>query len=277
MNQISTFLDTSACVDILFKGRHDLLTKVREAGVVETSHYSRMEIKKGYINDLIYLHNLLVDLGDFSKVFDRVRKLNTPYHRRMFSSIMEQYSLLYKSEFLERPIDKYKLTREFQRIIHGKIMSFRNGLQKIVNLLTNEMDCYRDLEPPKYDGGHFVNKNKYCYNSGAKCRIFEFFKKHRSEFSEILIMLGDLTDSDMDDETRKRRSALHDLLKDITYNRNFDNSHEKDAKLCWACSDAIIAVTSLRNSKFLTSNGKHFIPIFNALKNPDNLSIYKPE
>lgn len=277
MDESSTFLDTSACVDILYKGRRDLLKRIREAGKVVASHYSRMEIKKGYINDLIYLHNLLVDLGNFSEVFDRVRKLNTPYHRRKFSSIMEQYSILYKSEFLDRPIDKNKLTREFRRIIYSKIMSFKNGLQKIVNLLTNEMDCYRDLEPPKYDGGHFVNKNKYCYNSGEKCRIFEFFKKHRSEFSEILIMLGDLPDDDMDDETRKRRRALHDLLKDITYNRNFDNSQEKYAKLCWACSDAIIAVTSLRNSKFLTSNGKHFIPIFNALKNPDILAIYKPE
>ena len=281
--KIDTFFETSACVDICYKGRSDLLKEARKNGKIFTSHYSKMEIKKGYLNYLIYLHQLFRQLGSFGEVFSRVEKLNNPYHRRRMSSIIEQLRLTFNEEFFKTPIgnlpDQKKnidelLTLEITKILHFKIRQFKNCLEKISDKVINQPDCFKDLEAPVLkEDGLFYNQKKYCHQSDEECQIYRFFQANKERFKAIT---DKLDGESIDEESQNRRTAIKELLKKVEFKRHFNNKQQVDAKLCWKCSDAILAVEAPKDSIILTSNEKHFLPICQAIDREENLKIYKP-
>jgi hypothetical protein len=262
------FLETTACIDLMFNAHAKLRQRTKDFKLLETSNYVKMEIKKGYINHLIYLHNILADTESFAGTLKAVNGLHHNGHKRKLMAILKQLEVIFRGEIFHKPLREIDekdtnidslICKKARNILYTKIKKFKNGIEKLAQNVTNEMGCYRDIEPPYIRNDRFHNDNKECIKSIMTCEIFTFFKKGEDEFNKMHKALRNIPEKD--DETEKRAKSLKELLKKTELERSFSNAQKVDAKHCWACSDAILVATSPRDALLITSNQKHFEPL----------------
>jgi len=74
-------------------------------------------------------------------------------------AIQREIEALYRQEFFQKPsgsaglqedenLDK-QICREAKRYLHLKLRKYEQGLKHIVDTITNEMNCFKDMEPPR--------------------------------------------------------------------------------------------------------------------------------
>jgi hypothetical protein len=157
-------------------------------------------------------------------------------------------------------------TRDTLSFLRLWIRSLLASIDKFFDEIMNPMNCFPDLEKPVRKGNLFENKPCRCNESQRECDIKDFFLRNQIEFTKILEKLKGLQETEVDNETRQRISALKKIMKKRlrTSTTHFSNKTQ-DEQMCWACGDAIHAVLAPREARVITRNEKHFRPICEAI------------
>ena len=264
------FLETTAVVDYSLKPE----AKVRIKNICEqygkkiTAQYVRMEIKRGVLQYLIYLHNLIASKNSFADVLNTVSKLSsTPQKYRLGTilKILANFSKEIKnktpqdiiSEYGDIPIDEYQ-RRKSKSYLRNIIKFLWRSIDKIGDEILNPMDCFPDIREPYEKEGFFVNEPRDCEKSKFECKIKQFFREHQTEFQKILNQLEQVPPGNMDEETLRRKKSLKQILRLLPYGgRKFSNK-ELNRKDCWNCGDAILAVVAPHSADVLNNNQRHY-------------------
>lgn len=271
MSDISIFIDTTAVIDSSLKSYREMIKSIiSKYKNTISSNYVRMEIKRGPIQYLTALHNMCVTLGKYSLVMEKIQKLSSSFQKNRLSMYLEVLYQFFSKIGQKKPSEFEHM--EFDVVIAKMIASYLRIQIKIVwreiddlaNEVGNPMRCFMDITAPRKVGNLLDNFPSQCNGATVECRIREFFKDNELDFKYIVGALENIPEKDRDRETVKRISALKNILRLLPYNRKVSNK-EPNYKLCWHCGDAILAISSPRESTILTSNKKHFEPICGSI------------
>lgn len=269
------YLETTAVIDATFKSFPELLSLIKSADKSMASHYVKMEIKKGFLYNLVLLHNKTVECSSFAQVQQFAANLASSPKRYYLGAVLDALRVFWESIENKRPDDlKAKhgdipigdiLRKETVNFLRMWIRFFLHRIDKVVDEIVNPMKCFLDLRSPELKGDRFDNRPAECPESTSECEIHKFFRDNIGEFEAILKGLRALPDSDRDRETTERMAALNRIIKKrVRRGLTFSNKSQ-DEKLCWACGDAVHAVISPKGSSVVNRNGRHYDPICKSI------------
>jgi len=272
----SVYLETTAVIDASFKKFPALLAILESSDKRFTSQYAKMEIKKGFLNNLVLLHNKTVQLEKWSDLQQYISNLSSGGRRYQLGAILDAFTKLSTELENRRPdtfVDKYGvihplkiLKRDLESFLRIWIRRFLPKIDKLVDDVLNPMKCFPDIESPRQVGNLFENKPYKCPESNIECSIKNFFAENLNEFNKILRQLEKIPNDEMDSETSHRRSALKKIIKKRMRSSTMIFSNKSQGEeWCWACGDAIHAVLSPSDASVVTRNEKHFKPICLAI------------
>ena len=271
------FFETTAVVDYSLRpeARERIKNICQQYGKTVTAQYVRMEIKRGVLQYLVYLYNLIASKHSFADVLNTVSKLSsTPQKYRLGTvlKILANFSKEIKNktpqdiidEYGDIPIDEYQ-RRKSKSYLRTIIKLLWRSIDKIADEIVNPMDCFPDIRGPYEKEGLFINKPRDCGKSKFECKIKQFFREHQVEFQKILNQLEQMPTGNLDEETSRRKRSLKEILRLLPYGgRKFSNK-EPNRKDCWNCGDAILAVVAPDSADILNNNQKHYKPICAAI------------
>jgi len=233
--------------------------QIAQFSQILSSTYVKMEFKRRFIQDLVYLYNeALLGAKTFADVLARIDKLRTDYHKRKIKSIITSFYGFFsdkEDEEVSGPLGKIILEKAinyFKPWIENAWEEFNIDIGEILN----ETGCYNARNGPTLTGEKFDNRSKTCKKEDIRCKIVEFFIQHRESFIKIYKKLSQL--DCLDEEQQKVKNILEKALK--------YPGIMADIKNCWNCGDAIIAVESPADAVLFTTNIKHFEPICSEIK-----------
>jgi hypothetical protein len=253
------FLDTTVQID-RFSG--DPEKKVRidrvisQSNRVLTSTYVKMEFRRRFIQDIVYLYNVITDADNLKDVFLRINKL-PPELRRKKEGCLASFCRFFsgtEEEEIKGPFGKGLLEKAeiyFRLEIEDSWEEFDKEIDEIIN----ETDCYHAKTGPVLTDGKYYNKMNQCKKTDLKCRIIDFFIKNKVLIDKIYEKLSQM--ENLDDEQQKAKKAIENFLK--------DNHNIADKKNCWNCGDIIIALEAPIDAVLSTTNVKHFEPICSVI------------
>ncbi|MCK4765889.1 MAG: hypothetical protein KAW12_27055 [Candidatus Aminicenantes bacterium] len=225
---------------------------------ISSSTYVKMEFKRRFIQDLVYLYHILIGSENFKDVWFRISKLRSDYHKRKINGIIASFCGFFadhENEEVHGPLGSElleKAVRYFRNIIEVAWESFNREVSEVLD----ETGCYNAKIGPTRKGEKFDNRTKKCKKEDIKCKIVEFFTRNRKSFKKIYKKLCQL--DCLDDEQEKLKNILENALKKPRI--------MADRKNCWNCGDAIIAAESPGDAVLFTTNIKHFEPICSEIK-----------
>ena len=271
----SIFVETTALVDSIKPEYREVLDEVLSKYDKKiSSNYVKMEIKRGVIQYLVYLHNKIVMCREMSEVFSAISRLSSTPQRHRLGTTLEAITNFFSSiehitlqEMLDAsgdiPHGDY-LRHQSSSFIRNLIRTVWRRFEKIIDEDINPMSCFEDIEPPKFENGVFDNAPRTCDKSQFECQIRSFFKENCHSFSTIGNNLQRLPNQSIDDETRNRIRSLKEIIRLLPYNnRKFSN--KDGAKKCWRCGDVILAVLAPEGAHILHRNPKHYDAICKSL------------
>ncbi len=264
----SVFLDTSIQVDKIWgdaSRRESIRGILDKFQSKKSSSYVKMEFKRGFLEYLVYIYNILVESKDFRAIFAKSRKL-PPIMFHRIGSILTALDCFFESKELKIPktydgpiLDElYSQMESFLRQrIETAITLFEDGLDSI----TDKTGCFLALKEPIMKGEIFVNTHPKCKKHDIKCGIVNFFIQNKEAFQRIFEVLE--ATPDLDQEMQKMKNAVEKVLK----------YHDEiaDRTNCWHCGDAIVAIECPSEAKLFTTNMKHFQLLCRAI-NKDVIS-----
>lgn len=219
-----------------------------------TSTYVKMEFRRRYIQDLVYLYNeVLLGAETFPDVWLRIDKLNSDYHKRKIKGIIASFCRFF-SDTKEEEISGLSGKGLLEKAIsyfRQDILSVWEDFDRGIDVIVNETDCYHAKTGPVLTGEKFDNRMNKCKKADIRCKIVEFFVQNKETFRKIYEILSPM--EYLDDEQGKVKNILEKALE---YPLNM-----ADRQNCWNCGDAIIAVESPEDAVLFTTNIKHFEPM----------------
>jgi hypothetical protein len=269
------FIETTALVDSIKSEYREILDEIlSKYDKKVSSNYVKMEIKRGVIQNLVYLHNKIVMCREMSEVFSAISRLSSTPQRHKLGTALEAITEFFSSiervtlqEMLDTSGDISHgdyLRRESSSFIRILIRIVWRRFEKIVDEDINPMSCFVDIEQPKFDNGVYDNSPRTCDKSQFECQIKNFFRENTHSFSRIRDDLQRLPEQSIDAETRNRIRSLKEIIRLLPFNsRKFSN--KDGAKDCWRCGDAILAVLSPEGAHVLHRNPKHYDTICKSL------------
>ncbi len=275
MNSVA-YCETTAVLDAVFKKYPNLKELLASYSTQVTAQYAKMEIKRGFLHNLVLLHNKIVLCERWSDVQQYISNLSSSPRRYQLGTILDALTRFWKAVEDRRPSELAKkhgdiphsqiLKRDTLSFLRLWIRSLLVSIDKFFDEIMNPMNCFPDLEKPVRKGDLFENKPCRCNESQRECDIKDFFLRNQIEFTKILEKLKGLQETEVDNETRQRISALKKIMKKRlrTSTTHFSNKTQ-DEQMCWACGDAIHAVLAPREAGVITRNEKHFRPICEAI------------
>ncbi|MFQ6002220.1 MAG: hypothetical protein ACE5KJ_00555 [Candidatus Zixiibacteriota bacterium] len=224
-----------------------------------SSSYVKMEFKRGFLQYLIYMYNILVESRDFKEILARAQKLSSLASHRIggiLSALVAFFDIkeLKGTKTYDRPIsdELYSLMESFLRQrIQTAMTSFEVGLDSI----TDQTGCFLARLEPIMKGEKFDNRNPICKKQDIRCDIVNFLIENKETFKQILQVLEE--SPNLDQELEKMKKAVEKVLK---YNAEIANR-----KNCWHCGDAITAIECPSEAKLFTTNMKHFQLLCSAI------------
>lgn len=272
------YLETTAAIDAAFKSFPELLALIKSSEKSLSSHYVKMEIKKGFLYNLVLLHNKAVECDSFAQIQQFASNLASSPRRYYLGAVLDALKVFWENIESKRPDDlrgKYGniaighiLKRETIAFLRGWIRLLLPSIDRIVGEMLNPMKCFNDLKAPVLKGELFDNKPSECPASTSECEIHRFFGENIHDFDAILARLRALPDNQKDPETIKRMAALNRIIKKRVRRAisklTFSNKSQ-DEQLCWACGDAIHAVLAPKGSSVVNRNGRHYDPICESI------------
>lgn len=275
MNSIA-YCETTAVLDAVFKKYLHLNELLASYSMRVTAQYAKMEIKRGFLHNLVLLHNKIVHCEKWSDVQQYISNLSSSSRRYQLGTILDALTRFFKTVENKRPSELVKkygdislsqiMKRDALSYLRIWIQRLLASIDKYFDEIMDPMNCFSDIAKPVRKGYLFDNKPCRCNESQRGCDIKDFFQQNRREFGLILEKLKALPDSEVDNETRQRISALKQIIKKRlrTSTMHFSNKSQ-DEQLCWACGDAIHVVLAPPDAAVVNRNGKHFKPICESL------------
>ncbi len=271
------FIESTSIIDYIFKKKasQKIEAILLDYNKKTTAHYVKMEIKKGFLQHLVYLHAKVVRCESIGEVFEVIRSLSTTPMRHRLGTVLEAIEEYFHSidtvtpsDIIEKygdiPIPRWHKTL-CEIFLRSHIRRLFRNVDRVVDEVVNPMNCFVDIEPPRKQGKVFNNKPRLCPGSKVECNIKQFFRDNEEAFAKIRDTLKLLPQNQIDPETQQRISSLKEILRLLPYpNRKFSNK-EPNVKDCWRCSDAILAVTASPDADVLNHNKKHYDPICEAI------------
>ena len=97
------YLETTAVIDSAFKFNPNVLSILNNAEKSVTSQYVKMEIKKGFLNNLVLLHNKVVQCRSFSEVQDFIARLSNSPKRYYLGAVLDAMARFWREREDKRP------------------------------------------------------------------------------------------------------------------------------------------------------------------------------
>lgn len=271
------YLETTAIIDAVLRIKKypKLASILLPSNKKYSSQYTKMEIKRGFLNNLVLLHNRICISEKWSDVEDYIYKLSAGLRRNQLSTILGSMAVYWKNIEKLRPEDlkeKYG-ERSLSDIMKESSISFLRTwikyifkkMDKVCDEILDPMKCFNDLCPPLQEGHLFSNKPVYCKSSKIQCEVKQFFSENSQDFNKIFEGLKKIPENKRDTETQKRIPSLKKILKKLFSSTKYFNNHSQDEKLCWNCGDAIHVVLAPSNALVANRNKKHFEDICNLI------------
>ncbi len=270
------YLETTALIDAIFKSFPQVQSIIASAEKVYTSQYAKMEIKRGFLDYLVMLHNKIVQLDTIADVHQYVSNLAQTPRRYHLGAVLDALTAFWRSVESLRPEElkaKYGdiplgiiLKRDTESFVRLWIRRLLRSIDRSVDELLNPIDCFIDISPPEMKKGLFDNRPSKCPGSLHECQVKKFFNDNIASFNIILEHLNRITERDRDDETVKRISSLKKIIKKLLpYSTRGFSNHSQNEVLCWSCGDAVHAVLAPESSKVVNRNAKHYDAICEAV------------
>lgn len=269
------YIETTAVIDVIFKSFPEAQVILESSDKIFTSQYSKMEIKRGFLNYLVLLYNKLVQSEDMSSVQQYVSNLNQTPRRYHLGAILDALTVFWRQIEEQRPaefIGKYGnipisviIKRETESFLKIWIRRLLPKVDKMANEILNPMDCFVDIKQPEIHKGLFTNKPSTCPESVQECTIKQYFEENIVSFNKILELLEKIPSDQIDGETQKRISSLKKIIKKLPYSTRKFSNYSQDEKLCWSCGDAIQAVMAPHGVSVVNRNERHYRIICQAI------------
>ena len=243
------FLDTSALIELTFwdaEKRRSIRARFPPASQECTSTYVVFEVARGFLRNLILLHNQSYVVSRFSDIitFGGVVWRKHHYSGTISSALAD----FMRGSPACHGADDQELLDIFRGYLRGRIrLGWRQLLQS--GEVINPCGCKLPKAPAQNEDGSFdqtLSKND-C-GKRCECGLKAYIEAHRPDFVRLRTRLQSLPNPDV--ETTKRIRSLRALYR--VPNRDFD------ANDCYDSSDAIIAHECPASATLLTKNGKHF-------------------
>lgn len=270
------YLETTAAIDVAFKSFPELLSLIKSSKKSLSSHYVKMEIKKGFLYNLVLLHNKIVHCRNWAEVQQFASNLASSSKRYYLGATLDALRVFWEKIESKRPSDlkeKYgdipladSLRKEALNFLRIWIRLILPKIDKMVDEMLNPMRCFVDLRRPVLNGDLFDNRPCICSESASECEIEKFFLENLANFRSVLEKLNGIPERERDGETSGRIAALNNVIrKRILRSRMKFSNKSQDEKKCWACSDAIHAVLAPKGSSVVNRNGRHYDPICESI------------
>ena len=262
MSQV--FLDTSALIDRSFRDanarkRVDNLLPAGSARV--SSRYVLFELARGFLRNLILLHNKAVQLTKFSDLMSYAALSRRHAHR--LGTILGAFEDYFR-EGISRgvfaatqvPADEAMLL-SFRGYLRGAIRrNWKRAVQSL-SLVVNDVKCREDIIVPYiWDELYRQELRKEDCGSVKNCGLKRYVARGQADFVRLREELRKAASPDA--ETQRRIRALRELYR--VEKRDFERDD------CYSCGDAIIAHEAPDSAPILTKNENHFAVICKVFK-----------
>jgi hypothetical protein len=270
---VDAFVETTAMIDLIFKEKatsDNVRAILQEYETTYSSQYVRMEIKRGFLQNLVTLYNKSVECVTLGEVFTYIGTISSTPRRNMLGTMLGTVAQFYEQIALravKEGAPAKDLTKTQKRLLESylrtQIKKFWTGFSKEVDIILDTAECYKNkysIKPPIMTvEGKFDNTLENCdkYKSGI-CRVRELFNENETAVKALIVALGEISTPDL--ETQKRLRALKDVMR--------VKKREVLRKECWRSGDAVIALEAPIDCEIVTHNCKHFMPICTALGQP---------
>ncbi|NQT06927.1 MAG: hypothetical protein HQ575_05235 [Candidatus Omnitrophica bacterium] len=253
------FLETSIQIFRRFgpdKLKKELNKVIANYRLVISSTFARMEFTHSFLRDMIYLYSLTLRLNNFGEIVHWLTKL-PPQAKRKVNRVLQCIASFYwekEGRVTDRAnVDTLeKLQLWLPHAIDEAWLWFEYSLDG----LTDETGCDKGSNAPEREGDAYKPFGT-CKKPNKKCKIDEFFKKHRTELENILKELKGIPDEKKEPELTKMAKIIE---KALAYPENM-----LDSKYCWKCGDAILSIECPQETYLYTSNTKHFSHLLTSI------------
>lgn len=270
---MDAFLETTAMIDLLFKesARRDIVKEaIKEYQSLYSSQYVRMEIKRGFLQNLVALYNKSKECSTFTEVLAYVSTLSSTPRKNMLGTMLEAIARFY-DPVTRKALAEGASSKDFTKVqkkmaeayLRSQINRFWSGFSRLVDVVLDEAECYKNgysIQPPfMTPEGKFDNTLESCdkYKPGI-CKVRQLFDQNESETKNIIVKLAEIESPDT--ETQNRLRALKEIVR--------LKKRDVQKRECWRSGDAVIAIEAPENVAIVTRNCKHFTPICAALGKP---------
>ncbi|GMU57404.1 MAG: hypothetical protein AMXMBFR33_65500 [Candidatus Xenobia bacterium] len=263
------FLETSALIDLCFrKGQHEALSRETATPAVRvTNNYVRMEIKRGVLQYLVYLHSVLVNSTKYSEVYRVINRVHQQRYRQ--GTVAETLEALWEEIGKESTgalsLDSYVLKKVKDFLVLHAYRLWNAVTSTLVDGASpNLMACYEDIKGLTVNDktGSLENvAGSRCTSSKLECNLKGFLRERKPELEKVLEKLDSL--HERDPEQAKSRTHLKEALKKCESWKHA-LSNKEGYQTCWSCGDIIITISAPEDATICTSNTKHFAPLCEA-------------
>lgn len=261
------FLETSAVVDlVLGKGYHELYSRLISSGTCVSNQYVRMELKRGVIQYLTYIHNKVANSESWADAMNSVTRLvqaQRQWHRMgtILESLDSFWRAIHGASAGSEPLGEF-LQRKARQHLALLVYSLWDAFEDLVEVSSNPMRCYEDIEEPVTKGNLIYNAPSTCTGSKIPCAIKSYVAQQKTSFRKVLNGLDRMKDPRC---SKAIGSLKRHLRKCELGSYEFSNRDSSAARSCWDCGDVIIGVSAPPECTILTSNTRDFQPIASAL------------
>ena len=245
------FFETSALIEHSFWNaeiRKKIATLAEPYDEICTSRYVLFELARGFLGNLILLHNKTFQLERFSEVvaYSANIRLKGHYQGTVLGALANYFET------------KHPELTDSQRLVH-----FRSHLRRLIrrgwkrvkdtpSIYRDKVGCRHDISDPysKEDDTIAQDTPRKLCGVAKACGVKDFASNNRDLLEKVR---ASLSDGVLDEETKKRIPAIRELYRNAK--RDFEKSH------CYICGDLLIVCESDLSDVILTKNGKHFTPL----------------
>jgi hypothetical protein len=260
------FIDSSVLIGLVFRHageRAACKAALPAGGKVICSRYVIFEVSRGYLRNLIALHNYCFGSISFSDVhraaYSGQRKFRKYQMYTWLGAFDDYFKQLDKKD--GSTTEALKLV-EFRAKLWGWMrrgwVQIENGFDHI-----NDIGCQESLAPPVPREDGRINQelpDAKCGQVGT-CGLQAFLQSRKAQVELVVNGLDELPPPCKDKETQDRIDALRYLLAKPP-------GESFDGKKCWRCGDALICLEAPMNCIIVTKNRKHFEPLAKILGKP---------
>lgn len=254
-------LDTSVLIGLCFRhaGERAACNAVIPTEATRTcSRYALFELARGFLRNLIQLHNDSFEFDSFSDLHQAAHSGAMRFKQYRMQTWLGAFDDYFAElDSADGSMAGNLKLEEFRAKLRGWI---RRGWQKLHKdfAIRNDAGC-RVLSPPKVRNDKLIDHELPTDECGtpSACGVQQFVTSRRAAFGAVKEALGELVDPDS--ETKKRIEALEHLLTTspgLTFK----------GRKCHECGDALVCLDAPNGAAVATKNKKHFAPIIAVLQ-----------